>query len=98
MPFSFNYGSWDGNHSIYFYDDAAVFDSWTKVGIQSIYYGAGECKKSNIIWGELPTTGISDVNADVNTGKAVIFNLAGQRLDAPQKGLNIINGRKVMVK
>ena len=98
VPFSFNYGSWDGNHSIYFYDDAAVFDTWTRVGIQSIYYGAGECKKSNIVWGTLPSTGISDVNADVNTGKAVIFNLAGQRLDAPQKGLNIINGRKVVIK
>ena len=27
-----------------------------------------------------------------------IFNLNGQRLSAPQKGINIINGKKVMVK
>ena len=37
-------------------------------------------------------------NADINAGKYVIYNIAGQRLDAPQKGLNIINGRKVMIK
>ena len=33
-----------------------------------------------------------------NTGKAAIFNMSGQRLSAPQKGLNIINGRKVVIK
>lgn len=27
-----------------------------------------------------------------------IYNLSGQRLSAPQKGLNIINGKKVLVK
>ena len=27
-----------------------------------------------------------------------IFNLYGQRLDAPQKGINIINGKKVVIK
>ena len=27
-----------------------------------------------------------------------IFNLNGQRLDAPQKGINIINGKKVFMK
>ena len=27
-----------------------------------------------------------------------IFNLNGQRLNAPQKGINIINGKKVVMK
>jgi hypothetical protein len=27
-----------------------------------------------------------------------IFNLNGQRLSAPRKGLNIINGKKVLIK
>ena len=102
VPYATNYSSWDNSHSIYFYDDASVFDNWAKVGIQSIYYGAGECNKSNIDWMENPnytnTTGISDIKANDNAAKAVIFNLAGQRLDAPQKGLNIINGRKVVIK
>jgi len=43
-------------------------------------------------------TSIND-NVNVNANRAgVVFNLQGQRLAAPQKGLNIINGKKVMVK
>ena len=99
LPYATNYSSWDGSHSIYFNEDAAVYDTWTKVGIQSIYYGGGECRTSNISWIDNPlATGISTVQNDAHIGNAVIFNLAGQRLTAPQKGLNIINGRKVMVK
>jgi hypothetical protein len=33
-----------------------------------------------------------------NLEDARIFNLSGQRLNAPQKGINIINGRKVVIK
>ena len=95
---TFCYNPYDNTYYIYFYDDTEVFSRWTKVGAQSIYYGAGECNKSQIAWVENPTAGINNVSADVNTGKAVIFNLAGQRLDAPQKGINIINGRKVVMK
>lgn len=41
------------------------------------------------------TTGISDIcNGDAD----VIYNINGQRMTAPQKGLNIINGKKVIVK
>ena len=29
---------------------------------------------------------------------ASVYNLSGQRLTAPRKGINIINGRKVVVK
>ncbi len=45
---------------------------------------------------DVVATGIS--TAKVEGAKAMIFNLAGQRLDAPAKGLNIIGGKKVMVK
>lgn len=104
VPYSVNYGSWDNAHSIYFYDDAAVFDAWEKVGVQSIYYGAGERNTSNIVWIENPlfegeADGISELDAErTHRTDNVIFNLAGQRLGAPQKGLNIINGRKVVMK
>ena len=74
--------------------------TWTKVGVQSIYYGGGECKKSEIAWGTL--TGISDIKADMQNGNAAIYNLAGQRIaNGPKptaKGLYIINGKKVIVK
>lgn len=42
------------------------------------------------------TTGIDKVNA--STENNVIFNLNGQKISAPVKGVNIINGKKVVVK
>lgn len=43
------------------------------------------------------TTGIDEVKMDINNNNR-IFNMSGQKLDKPQKGINIINGRKVVVK
>ncbi|MBO7118986.1 MAG: discoidin domain-containing protein [Bacteroidaceae bacterium] len=40
-------------------------------------------------------TGISNLNVDLNANEA-IYNLAGQRLQKMQKGINIINGKKVL--
>lgn len=42
------------------------------------------------------TTAICEVNADPVTVE--IYDLYGRRLSAPQKGVNIINGKKVLVK
>ena len=49
---------------------------------------------------EQTTTYIDDITVDDQRENDVeaIFNLNGQRLNAPRKGLNIINGRKVVVK
>lgn len=43
-------------------------------------------------------TGIKGVVADGIKKDATIYNLSGQRLDKPRKGINIIGGKKVMVK
>lgn len=50
--------------------------------------------------GEQTTTYIDNITVEDNRESLVegIFNLNGQRLDAPQKGINIINGRKVVIK
>ncbi|MBO4849532.1 MAG: hypothetical protein J5529_01375 [Prevotella sp.] len=99
VPYSFNYSTWDGSHNIYFQDGVEECGTWTKVGIQSVYYGGDECNKSAVAWIDTPNaSAINDIEADLEAGKAEIYNIAGQRLGAPQKGLNIINGRKVMVK
>ena len=98
LPWSQNYSSWDNAHSVYFYDDAAVFEGWAKVGVQSIYYGGDEVRKSAISWIETPFyTGIDNIANGQTTSKA-IYNISGQRIVAPAKGLNIINGQKVMIK
>ena len=43
------------------------------------------------------TTGIDELNSGV-TRDASVYNLRGQRLVAPQKGINIVGDRKVVVK
>ena len=43
------------------------------------------------------STGISDIEAETTDTK-VIYNLRGQRVDHPTKGLYIINGKKVVIK
>ena len=68
--------------------------------------------KPNQCWVELPSE-MADVesvllqlNDDVNAigalnadeVEAAVYNIAGQRLVAPQKGYNIINGKKVIIK
>ena len=45
-----------------------------------------------------PTTGIATVNTSVNQNAAGIYNLNGQRVMNAQKGLYIMNGKKVVVK
>ena len=43
-------------------------------------------------------TGINDVRSQMSDGKGEVFNLAGQRVAQPTKGLYIMNGRKVVIK
>ena len=40
-------------------------------------------------------TGIENLNANVNLNEGAIYNLAGQRLQKMQKGINIVNGKKI---
>ena len=44
------------------------------------------------------TTGIKTTGDNDRMRNGVIYNLNGQKLSAPRKGINIINGRKVIVK
>jgi fructose-specific component phosphotransferase system IIB-like protein len=40
-------------------------------------------------------TGISDIDANIDAN-AVIYNLSGQRIQKAQKGINIVNGKKLL--
>ena len=44
------------------------------------------------------TTGLTDVSSKTSDGRGECFNLAGQRVANPTKGLYIVNGRKVVIK
>ena len=48
--------------------------------------------------GSNDASGINDVVTDAIDSNAPIYNLRGQRLAAPQNGINIIGGKKVLVK
>ena len=43
-------------------------------------------------------TAIANVNANVNDNQTSIYNMAGQRISKLQKGINIVNGKKIAVK
>jgi len=51
---------------------------------------------ANIVEGT--PTGITSVSSDKETTNAPIYDLNGRRLTEPQKGINIIGGKKVFVK
>ena len=78
----------------------------TQVGGNSIYMPAANLPETHTALDQLAlkdsdnTTAIRDVVAEPQTAAKTsgIFDLQGRRLAAPVKGINIINGKKVMVK
>lgn len=42
------------------------------------------------------TTGITNIAGEENNGKKIYYNLNGMRVDNPQKGVYIVNGKKVI--
>ncbi len=56
-------------------------------------------KEIMLYWDDEEATGIESLPSGPSPkGEGSIYNLNGQKLSAPQKGINIINGRKVIVK
>ena len=89
---------WQGGEIIYLEDDPAELATWTKVGIQSIYYGAGERHVSEIVWSDgSTTTGVKAVKV-ADSENAPLYNLAGQRVNKNFKGIVVKNGKKFVNK
>ena len=93
IPYNFT-DDWDidlKGSTVYLNQGAEELMSWTKIGVQSIYRGAGEEHKSEIAWYDLEeywiTTGIANVNNA--SEKAVYFDLQGRVANANAKGLLI---------
>ena len=90
-------------------DSKAVFAPMTSgiLATGKAYLPAAKCPtpasaKSLTIVFDDETLGISDAtlrngNAE-GMGEKTIYNLSGQRIAAPQKGINIVNGKKIIVK
>lgn len=56
------------------------------------------CEITDVIKASDYVSGINSVSADSNQSGTRIYNLSGQQLSKPQKGINIIGGQKVVVK
>ena len=92
-----------GNNKLYYPEANA------SIGACRAYFllngiSAGEPEESNPIKSFVlnfdDETGIFDVRGKMEDGRGdgVIYNIAGQRLNKPQRGINIVNGRKVVIK
>ena len=97
IPYGFSDG-WDiYTSTVYLNQGEEVLRSWSKIGIQSIYYGGGECNKSEITWFDVAAywenieVGIKGV--ETNSQDAVYFDLQGRKVTAAQKGLVIMQVR-----
>ena len=100
VPYSHDgYDIYKGGEIIYLEDAIEELATWTKVGIQSVYYGCDERNVSNIVWSDGTTTGIENLNSVKGDLSGAWYNLNGVRITKPtQKGLYIHNGKKVVIK
>ncbi len=89
-----NYILFNGEDGIGFYkaDNNTVATNRAYIHVEN-----GNGVKGFVINLEDDATGISDLkdSKDLNDSK-VIYNLAGQRLSKTQKGINIVNGKKIL--
>ncbi len=63
-------------------------------------YKAADQWKDFLLMEEIATTNISTIKEQSNgeSGKTSIYNLNGQRMQSLTKGLNIVNGKKILIK
>lgn len=86
----------DGNVGFYFAAGQTVAANRAYLHIAStLAPDAADAARMQMVFdGE--ATGIENVRSEVKDGQ--FFNLSGQRVAAPQKGLYIVNGKKVIIK
>ena len=99
IPYNFNddYDVYKGGSPLYLNQEGV--DTWTNIGVQSVYYGGDEENFSNIVWYVADDPVVTGITAVSNEGmKAVVYDLQGRRVVAPAKGLYIINSKKVVLK
>lgn len=80
-------------------------EAWVKYFRQKNAYGEAEGTSDELGFGTLmfgaevsSTDGIQTLKVQQGTDDGIFYNLQGQRVDNPTKGLYIVNGKKVVVK
>lgn len=90
----------DGSYEVTQYTATLFPDAKTRIDIDSRDSDDDDVKASFTIQDGKVTgtsTAINEINANGDAAKG-IYNIAGQRLNTLQKGLNIVDGKKVYVK
>lgn len=95
IPYNFsnnnNLYSYDDYHQIFFYETG-----FNRVGVQVIYRGGGEERRSNIIWVNADGTE-TGVHQPAAANRALeVYDLQGRRTNTLSRGIYIVNGRKVI--
>ncbi len=75
-------------------DKVGFYKATGTIAAGKAYYQSASGVKAFYFDGD-DATGISNVDANLNANDA-IYNIAGQRIQKMQKGINIINGKKVL--
>ena len=73
----------------------AAFDLVANKAYLAVPTGAGA---PSLLWFDNGSTGVNTLNVERETLNGEYYNLAGQRVANPTKGLYIVNGRKVVIK
>jgi hypothetical protein len=102
IPYNFTDRYDIDNYEIWMNQGKTELESWSKIGLQSIYRGGDEENKSEIAWFDLDAfwghSGIDSPLSPNTNHPTAIYNLNGQQLQNLQRGINIIGGKKVVVK
>lgn len=81
------------------HEGTTAFYKWKGglLGTGRVYLSAGDVFAPQVIFFDEDVTGIADVKKETVTDNHY-YNLNGQRIAQPQKGLYIVNGKKVIIK
>ena len=71
-------------------------ENGTTIPAGKAYYQAAAPGVKAFFFAEEGTTAIANINVNGNANNAAIYNMAGQKLSKLQKGINIVNGKKVL--
>ena len=92
----FSVGFADGDFHSLLSNGTADTDYTTS--IVAVYNGKGYKFNVKVTKDPQNDTVIKNLSPTLSQGEVVIYNVSGQRLSAPRKGINIINGKKVLVR
>lgn len=86
------------NNDFFTYKQYGYINVYVPQGSLSAYQRAYVWKKFGNLQEFDPTTGMEFIKTDGKNTKDTYYDIQGRKLYAPKKGLNIINGRKVLIK